>query len=426
MTKKERIILFLLASLNFTHILDFMIMMPLGNYLMPYFNISAKQFSYLVGAYPLTAFCSSFIAAFFADRFDRKRILLFAYIPFLAGTLACGFAPTYETLLIARIFTGVFGGLIGAQVMSIVADLFGYEKRGIATGAVMSSFAIASTVGVPFALYLSNIFTWHAPFLFIGFLGVLVVPFLIRFIPPVSGHLKQSKEHQRWLQALYNVLDSRGQMLALLFSLLVMTGHFLIIPFVNPYLEFNKGFSKFQTPMIYLVGGMAAFIAAIVLGKLADKIGKLQVFSITIFLSFFAVGIITNLPSIHFGAVLGLFAVWFVLGTGRAVTGQAMISNVVAPESRGSFMSFNSSMQQLGSGIASLASGYIVIKDSTGKLRNYEWVGYLSILVLMLALLLARYLFAGMDKKAPPIPVSGIQGNEEVQVQNMASSDIRN
>jgi predicted MFS family arabinose efflux permease len=165
MSKKERIILFLLASLNFTHILDFMIMMPLGNYLMPYFDISAKQFSFLVGSYPITAFASSFAAAFFVDKFDRKKVLLFAYVGFLIGTFACGIAPSYTLLLSARILTGLFGGLIGAQVMSIVADIFGYERRGAATGAVMSSFAIASTIGVPFALYLSNLFSWHAPFL---------------------------------------------------------------------------------------------------------------------------------------------------------------------------------------------------------------------------------------------------------------------
>jgi len=399
MSKKERIILFLLASLNFTHILDFMIMMPLGNYLMPYFDISAKQFSFLVGSYPVTAFVSSFAAAFFVDKFDRKKILLFAYIGFLVGTLACGLAPSYFLLLFARIFTGLFGGLIGAQVMSIVADLFGYERRGAATGAVMSSFAIASTIGVPFALYLSNLFSWHAPFILIAGLGVFLTPLLLKYIPPMAGHIATREEHQHRLHALLNVLDSRSQVLALLFSVLVMTGHFLIIPFVNPYLEFNKGFSKFQTPMIYLVGGIAAFFAAIILGKLADRVGKLQVFSISIFLSFFAVGIITNLPTLSFAVVLGLFAVWFMLGTGRAVTGQAMISNIVQPEYRGSFMSFNSSMQQLGSAIASFAAGYIVIKDANGKIQHYEWVGYLSIVVLILAFLLARYLFAGIDKK---------------------------
>jgi predicted MFS family arabinose efflux permease len=426
MSKKEKIILFLLASLNFTHILDFMIMMPLGNYLMPYFNISAKQFSYLVGAYPITAFFSSFAAAFFVDRFDRKKILVFAYIGFLMGTITCGFAPTYQLLLLARIFTGIFGGLIGAQVMSIIADLFGYERRGIATGAVMSSFAIAATIGVPFALYLSNLFSWHSPFLLIGFIGILVVPFLVRYIPEMKGHLKQSKEHQHTLHALLNVLDSRSQILALIFSLLIMTGHFLIIPFINPYLEFNKGFSKEQIPMIYLAGGIAAFISAIVLGKLADRIGKLQIFSATVFLSFFVVGIITNLPVIPFAAVLGLFAVWFILGTGRAVTAQAMISNVVEPEYRGSFMSFNSSMQQLGSAIASFTAGFIVIKDPAGKILRYEWVGYLSIFVLMVALLLARYLFAPIEKEISTISISDIQGIEDLPVQSMVNSEIQN
>ena len=146
MTRKEKIILLLLASVNFTHILDFMIMMPLGNYLMPYFHISPKQFSFLVGSYPITAFVSGFSAAFFVDRFDRKKVLVFAFMGFLIGTLACGLAPSYGLLLAARILTGLFGGLIGAQVLSIVADLFGYERRGAATGAVMSSFAIASTI----------------------------------------------------------------------------------------------------------------------------------------------------------------------------------------------------------------------------------------------------------------------------------------
>jgi predicted MFS family arabinose efflux permease len=174
------------------------------------------------------------------------------------------------------------------------------------------------------------------------------------------------------------------------------------------------------------VGGIAAFASALILGRLADKVGKLVVFSFTIFFSFFAVGVITNLPTLPFSAVLALFAFWFVLGTGRAVTGQAMISNVVKQENRGSFMSFNSSMQQLGSGIAALAAGYIVVSDKTGKISHYDWVGYLSILVLLLAFILARYLFSGMDKKDRAIAAAGKQDTAIEPVQNMASSDIQN
>jgi len=399
MSKKERIIIILLASINFTHILDFMIMMPLGNYLMPFFHISPKQFSFLVAAYPITAFFSGFTAAFFVDRFDRKKILVFAYIGFLIGTLACGFAPSYPLLLAARILTGLFGGLIGAQVMSIIADLFAYERRGTATGAVMSSFAIASTIGVPFSLYLANIFSWHAPFIFVGLLGIAVVPLIVKYIPNVHGHIREKDEDAHRFHVLLNVVKSREQRLALLFSALIMMGHFLIIPFVNPYLEFNKNYSKEQTPMVYLFGGIASFFAAIALGKISDKIGKFRVFSWAVFFSVIMVWIITNLPTMPFAIVLVLFAAWFVVATGRAVTAQAMISNVVKAEQRGSFMTFNSSVQQLGTALASFAAGFIVIKDSAGKLHRYEWVGYLSIVVLLLGLLLGRYLFKGVDKK---------------------------
>ena len=403
MNKNERLIIFLLASINFTHILDFMIMMPLGNYLMPYFDINPKQFSFLVGAYTFTAAAAGFAAAFFVDKFDRKNVLLFGFIGFLIGTFACGVAPTYGLLMAARILAGLFGGLIGAQVMSIIADLFAYVRRGAAMGAVMSSFAIASTIGVPFSLYLSNIFSWHAPFLLVGFLGLFIVPLVIKYIPVVDAHVKEKENVAHRFQALLSVINSRDQRLALLFSGLLMMGHFLIIPFVNPYLEFNMGFSKTQTPLVYLFGGMASFIAAIVLGRFSDKVGKLSVFSFSVLFSLIIVLFITDLPIMPFVLVIGLFVLWFVVATGRAVTAQAMVSNVVKTEQRGSFLSFNSSVQQLGTALASLAAGFIVMQDANGKLQRYEWVGYLSVIILLLGLLLGRYLFLRMEKKESAI-----------------------
>lgn len=392
MNKNERIIISLLAALNFTHILDFMIMMPLGNYLMPYFNISPQQFSFLVGAYTLTAGISGFAAAFFVNGFDRKKVLVFAYTGFLIGTFACGFAPTYELLLAARILAGLFGGLIGAQVLSIVADLVPYERRGVAMGAIMSAFAISSTIGVPFSLYLSNIFSWHAPFLLVGVLGLFVIPFIVKFIPAMTGHITQ-RTNERKINVLTSVINSPTQRLALLFSALMMMGHFMIIPFINPYMEFNNGYPKSITPMIYLVGGIAAFVSANILGKLSDSYGKLKVFSISVLLSLVFVWFITNLPPVHFSFVLALFAVWFTLATGRAVAAQAMISNVVNPQHRGSFMSFNSSVQQLGTAAASFISGAVVMKGVDGKILHYNWLGYISIAILICCFLLAQYLF---------------------------------
>jgi predicted MFS family arabinose efflux permease len=399
MTKNERIILFLLACINFTHILDFIIMMPLDNYLTPYFNISSFQFSILVASYSISAFISGLAIAMFIDRFDRKKSLIFAYAGFLVGTIACGFAHSYSTLLAARVVAGLFGGIIGAQVLAIVADLFTYERRGRAMGAVMSAFAAASILGVPISLYLTNLFkfNWHIPFLLIGGLGVVILPLIFKYIPEMCGHIRLPGKGENSFKPLLRIWEIPRQRVVLFFSALLMMGHFLIIPFINRYLEFNKGFSKDLTPMIFLVGGCASLVAAIFLGRISDKKGKLVIFTFSVILSLFMAPLITNLPTVPFSVVLVFFAVWFVFATGRAVTAQAMISEVVQPEQRGSFMSVNGSVQQLGSGMAALAAGGIVWTDATKKLHNYEYVGYLSIVVLVLSLILGRTIFRKID-----------------------------
>ncbi len=401
MTNKERIILFLLAGLHFTHILDFIIMMPLSNYLIPYFKITAFQFSILVASYSISAFFSCLFIAIFIDRFDRKRSLVLAYIGFLIGTIACGLAPSYGLLLAARILAGLFGGIIGAQVLSIVADLFTYERRGRAMAAVMSAFAIASIAGVPLSLYFTNLFNfnWHVPFLMIGGVGLILIPLVIRYVPKMKDHIKPIDKRGHPMESLILVIKNHDQRSALLFAGLLMMGHFLIIPFINPYIEFNKGFSKSMIPMIYLIGGIASLFAALYLGRVSDRIGKLPVFLFSVFFSLFMVILITRMPDVHYSVLLGFFAIWFMLATGRAVTSQAMISEVVKAEQRGSFMSINGSVQQLGSGFASLIAGAIVITEPSGKILNYQWLGYLSAAVLMSSFFLARYLFRKLDKK---------------------------
>src|SRR5688500_14705426 len=189
MSRQEKILLFLLAAINFTHILDFMIIMPLGNYLMPYFHISTAKFSFIVSAYSYAAFVSGIIAAFVIDRFDRKKSLLFGYIGFIIGTLLCGLAPDYKFLIAARILAGLFGGLIGAQVLSIVADSFTYERRGQAMGYLMAAFSVASVLGVPISLYLANLISWHAPFILVAGMGAFLIPLTYKYLPPMTAHM---------------------------------------------------------------------------------------------------------------------------------------------------------------------------------------------------------------------------------------------
>jgi len=379
-----------MAAINFTHILDFMIMMPLGNFLMPFFNITTQQFSFVVASYSLSAFVSGLIAAFFVDRFDRKKILLFGYSGFIIGTICCGIAPTYELLLAARILAGLFGGLIGAQVLSIVADTFSYERRGQAMGILLSAFSLASIIGVPLALILAGQISWHAPFILIGVLGIFIIPLVYKFLPPITHHLDEDKAHVKPIQLLKNILNNRQQLIALLLSGSLMLGHFLIIPFLNPYMELNVGFTETQRNLVYMVGGIASFISAPMIGKLADKYGKHKVFYIFAGLSLITIFLITNMPAIKYYYVLMVTGVWFAFSTGRTIPAQAIISNVVHPEQRGSFMSFNSSFQQMFTGLASLIAGFIVYQGSDNKIHNYAWVGYLSIVVVIAAIFIAK------------------------------------
>jgi predicted MFS family arabinose efflux permease len=388
MTFKERILLLLLASINFTHILDFMIMMPLGNFLMPYFDIKAQQFSVVVASYSISAAVSGFSAAFFVDKFDRKKVLLFGYSGFIIGTICCGIAPTYVLLLTSRIVAGLFGGLIAAQVLSIIADTFPYERRGRAMGIIFSAFALASIVGVPFSLYLADTFSWHAPFLFIGCLGILIIPMVMKFMKPMNKHLHEGKRENP-IQVLKNVLSSRLQLLALSLSGCLMLGHFVIIPFLNPYMEFNVGFTTHQRNLVYMVGGIVSFFSSPVIGKMADKYGKHRIFTIFALLSLIPIFLITNMPPIKYYYVLMVTGVWFMLSTGRGIPAQAIISNVVAPEQRGSFMSFNSCIQQLFTGTASLIAGLVIIAGADHKLIHYPWVGYISIAVVLLCVFIS-------------------------------------
>lgn len=425
MQKKERIILLLLASINFTHIMDFMIVMPLGNFLMPHFNITAQEFSILVAAYTFSAAISSLTAATFVDRFNRKQVLLFAYSGFLLGTFFCALAPTYILLLSARIVSGIFGGLIGAQVLSIVADLVPFERRGAAMGVIMAAFSAASVFGVPFGLYLSEYFSWHAPFYFVVGLGLVLMPLLIRYIPKMDAHLSSGAPKVNTIQLIKGIVNSKKERLAIMLTATMMMGHFLIIPFLNPFMELNVGFTTKQTPLIYFVGGALTLITSPFIGRIADKIGKFRLFSIMILIAVIPILVITNMPPIPFYYVLIITGLWFIISTGRAIPAQAIVSEVVPPGKRGGFMNINSSIQQLAVGLASVIAGLIVIKTPEGKLDNYDITGYLSIAIILTSLLTGILLRRAMGHpfrktgigklifRASPIQPLNIQEDEE-------------
>jgi len=387
--RNEIVLVALMALLNFTYILDFMIMMPLGNILMPQWNLNSSQFSIIVSSYSLAAFVSSFAAIFFADKFDRKNLLLVAYFGFLAGTLGCAFATNAATMIIARSVTGIFGGLISAQVLSIIADIIPYERRGQAMGMLMGGFALASVVGVPFGLYLANQFNWYFPFLVVAGVGLLLFPLLMRYVPAVRAHLANPIPLKGRIESFVHIFSDRTQMTALAFSFILIMGHFLIIPLFNPYMVYNVGVPQKDTPLIYLFGGISSLITAQFVGKLSDKYGKRQVFVVAAAASLVLILMLTNMPRIPVYLVLIIFSIWFSAATGRTVPGQAMTTQAVSAKTRGSFMSLNSCMQSLGTGFAGLISGWLTFSDANFAIHHYDYLGYLSAILILVCIALA-------------------------------------
>ncbi len=395
MSRADKLLLFVLACLNFTHIMDFMIMMPMGPQLMRFFNLNPQQFSFIVSAYSLSAGISGFFFSFWADRFPRKHILLVAYSGFVIGTLACGLAPTYTMLVIARIMAGMFGGVIGAQVLSIVGDTFAYERRAQAMSIVMTAFSVASVIGVPVGLYLATEISWHAPFLVVGGLSLGVIALVIRYVPRLDEHLLRGEQRPGLTRpspfsVVTNIWKNPNQMRALWLTSTIMLGHFSIIPFISPYLVANVGFGEKQLYLIYAVGGALTIFSAPLVGKLADRRGKLPVFIVFAALSLIPIYLITTMPPSSLTYVLFVAGLFFIFSNGRLIPTQAMTSSVVTPQQRGGFMSINQSLQLLMQSVATYGSGLIIQKTPSGQLENYSIVGFLAMTAIFSSIFIAR------------------------------------
>lgn len=390
MTTKEKLLLFILACVNFTHIVDFMILMPLGPQLMKIFSVSPQQFGFVVSAYGISAAISGFGLAFFADKFDRKKLLLSAYIGFIIGTFACAVAPSYYFLIIARIIAGLFGGMIGSQVLSIVADKFDYQRRASAMSIIMTAFSVASVVGVPGGLYLANKFGWHAPFYTVGGLAVIVSILISLFVPSINEHLSKTQTKGSVLQVLTDILKNPNQLRALGLSIVIMLGHFSIIPFISPSLVANAGFNQENIYLIYLVGGSLTIFSAPIVGKIADKKGKYPVYVTFAILSMLPIWLITNLYPTPLYVILIVAGLFFVFSNGRLIPTQAMVSSVVTPQQRGGFMAINSSVQLMAQAIATNISGAIIVQRPSGYLEHYNYVGYFAMIMLFFSIFIAK------------------------------------
>lgn len=383
--RQERTLLYGLAAVQFTHIMDFMIMMPLGARLMEYFGITPAQFTWLVAAYGLAAATTGFIGSFLLDRFDRKHALLVLYLGFGIATLGCAVAPSFWTLLAARVVAGGCGGVAGSVVTAMVGDVVPPERRGRAMGTVMSAFPLASVLGLPTGLALSNWFDWNAPFFLIAGLSAVVWIVVARALPLIPRH--RSVEHP--VRQVIGLLSVAAHRRALVLSAVLVFAGGSVIPFMAPVMEVNVGIRPSQIPWIYAVGGACTFFTMPYMGRLADRHDKIHVLTTITGLAAVAVVILTNLPPVPLPVAVGCTTLFFIGMSGRFAPAMAMVTNAVEARYRGGFMSLQSAVQQTSSAVANITAGVVVTVGADGHLRGYPTAGLIALTGFALTLWLA-------------------------------------
>jgi len=394
----QRFVAGLMAFLQFAVILDFMIMSPLGAMIMPALEITPTQFGLAVSVYAFSAGISGFLTAGFADRFDRKRLLLFFYFGFVAATFWCGLAETYPMLLAARVATGLFGGVIGSVLMAIATDLFPPHLRGRAMGLIQTAFAASQVLGLPAGLYLSNHWSWHAPFLAIAAFGVVGGLIIILFLKPVADHLALRQEHSAVSHLLHTLADPHFQ-LAFVTTALLPVGGFMLMPFGSAFSVRNLGIQLTDLPTVYLATGICTIFAGPLIGRLADGVGKLPVFIAGSTLTTIMVLTYTHLGQTPLWMLIVINIVLFVGIFSRIIPYQALISSVPEPVKRGSFSSVNAAVQQLGGGIASLVAGHLISFGEDGNLVGMPVVGYVVIGTTFTSVFLVWYIQRSLKKR---------------------------
>lgn len=397
-------LLLTLAAIQFTTVMDFLIIIPLAPKYQEVFHITTAQFHAIISAYGYSAGIAGLLAAFVVDRFDRKRALIWLYAGFALGTLFCAMAPTYHLLVAARYFAGAFGGVCGTIILSIVGDVVPMERRGAAMGIVMSAFSVSSIVGVPAGLYIANYSSWHAPFYVIAGLSALILIFVAIVTPPLRGHLQHASEEHPVART-WAVMSEPDHVKSYLFMAMLTCAGFVIFNDIPNYLEKNVGLTENQLPLIYLFGGLCTVFSMNWVGRWADRSGKLKVFTWTALSCAVPILLITNLPRVHVAVAIAVSTLLFICMSGRMVPAMALMTGAVEARYRGGFMSINSAVQQISMSITATFSAFIVGEGQDGRLTHYNINGFISVACMYICIYLARFLKAPQKTEAVPEPL---------------------
>ncbi len=389
--RRERVVLLVLATVQFTSIVDFMLVMPLGPQLMERLKLDTARFGLIVSSYTFSAGVAGLFAASFIERFGRKSAFLVIYIGFLWGTLCCGLAWSYPTLLAARVLTGAFGGVLGGMALAIISDVFPGHRHGEATGALMSAFSAASVFGVPFGLTLGVAYGWQKPFLILAALGTIVLIVAVREMPPLREHLAHRRETHP-LREIWTTLSLPNHLRAFALVSSMMIAGFVVVPLLATYMVKNVGMGESRLALGYVAGGLLTIVSSPLIGRLADRLGRLRVFLVVAPFSALMMVVATSLPRVPLGVAIAVMGLFMVGMAGRMVPAMAMIMGSIEPRRRGAYMSVHSSVQHISGGLGAYLGGLIVGEASDGSLLDYSRVGWVAAGITVVSLVLAARL----------------------------------
>jgi predicted MFS family arabinose efflux permease len=387
-TGYQKFVIFILAITQFTVILDFMVMSPLGDMLMKSLSLKPSAFGFAVSGYAFSAGISGLLTAGFADRFDRKKLLLFFYIGFIGGTIFCGLAHTYAVLVAARIITGLFGGVIGSISMAIITDLFAMQQRGRVMGFIQMGFGGSQVLGVPIGLYLANAWGWEAPFWMVATLSIIIALLIAAKLQPITQHLALQNDKSAF-KHLWHTLAKSNYRVGFMATALLSIGGFMMMPFGSAFAINNLGLTNEELPMLFMVSGVSSLIVMPLIGKLSDKIDKFKIFAVASVWTMIMCVVYTNLGVTPLILVMALNILMMIGIMSRMIPSSALTSAIPEMADRGAFMSINSSLQQIAGGIAAAVAGMIVSQKGKGApLEHYDVVGYVIIVISTLSILL--------------------------------------
>lgn len=352
-------------------------------------NVSLPSAGLLVSLYALGVAIGAPVLTALTGKWNRKIVLLSVMSLFVVGNLLAWQAPGYNTLIAARILTGLAHGVFFSIGSTIATGLVAKEKAASAIAIMFTGLTVALVTGVPLGTYIGQTFGWQATFLIVALLGLIA---LIGSALLVPNNLKQPPATK--LSAQLKVLTQSRLLLVYAITALGYGGTFTAFTFLAPILENVSGFDSSAISLIMLVYGVSVAVGNIWGGKMADKMGPIKALTV-IFSGLAAVLVVLNFTAVNPYASVATILIWGAFAFGNVPGLQVYVVKLAekyTPDAVDVASGLNIAAFNVGIALGSWGGGIIVAESG---LMNTPWIGAVIVLV---ALALTR--FSGLlDKK---------------------------